>query len=95
MRKMDALCNKGENFQKKKDGVPSSASDSTHEAKGCSPPPLGWPIRKATLSKCRKSDEKENEPVSHLEDSKFTTVSSKMSGKLGLENLKYNIFGKF
>ncbi|KAG5121026.1 hypothetical protein AAZX31_14G061800 [Glycine max] len=77
---METLGNKGENFQKKKDGVPSSASDSTHEAKGCSPPPLGWPIRKATLSKCRKSDEKENEPVSHLEDSKFTTVSSKMSG---------------
>ncbi|KAG5053008.1 hypothetical protein AAZX31_02G236800 [Glycine max] len=74
---MDALCNKGENFQKKKDGVPSSSSDSTHE---CSSPSLGWPIRKATLSKCRKSDEKENEPVSHLEDSKFTTVSSKMSG---------------
>lgn len=77
---MEALCNKGENFQKKKDGVPSSASDSTQQAKGCSSPTLGWPIRKAAVSKCRKSDEKENEPVSHLEDSKFTSISSKMSG---------------
>lgn len=77
---MEALCNKGENFQKKKDGVPSSASDSAQQAKGCSSPTLGWPIRKAAVSKCRKSDEKENEPVSHLEDSKFTSISSKMSG---------------
>lgn len=92
---MEALCNKGENFQKKKDGVPSSASDSTQQAKGCSSPTLGWPIRKAAVSKCRKSDEKENEPVSHLEDSKFTSISSKMSGKLRLKNLEYNIFGKF
>ncbi|RDX89773.1 Rop guanine nucleotide exchange factor 5, partial [Mucuna pruriens] len=88
---MEALCNKGANFEKKKDGLPSSASagngaknkscDSTQEAKGCSsPPPLGWPIRKAALSKCRKSDEKENEPVSHLEDTNVTSISSKMSG---------------
>ncbi|XP_027332312.1 rop guanine nucleotide exchange factor 5-like isoform X1 [Abrus precatorius] len=52
----------------------------TRELKASSPPPLGWPIRKATISKCRKSDEKENEPVSHLEDTKFVSISSKMSG---------------
>jgi len=78
---MEALCNRDENFQKKKEGLPSSASDSAQELKGCASPPLGWPIRKATLSKCRKSDEKENEPVSHLEDTKFTSISSKMAGK--------------
>ncbi|QCE01283.1 rop guanine nucleotide exchange factor 5-like [Vigna unguiculata] len=77
---MEALCNRDENFQKKKEGLPSSASDSAQELKGCASPPLGWPIRKATLSKCRKSDEKENEPVSHLEDTKFTSISSKMAG---------------
>nr|XP_007141820.1 hypothetical protein PHAVU_008G228400g [Phaseolus vulgaris]ESW13814.1 hypothetical protein PHAVU_008G228400g [Phaseolus vulgaris] len=77
---MEALCNKGENFQKKKDGFPSSASVSAQELKGCASPPLGWPIRKAALSKCRKSDEKENEPVSLLEDKKFTSISSKMPG---------------
>ncbi|TKY56811.1 Rop guanine nucleotide exchange factor 5 [Spatholobus suberectus] len=78
---MEALCNKGGHFQKRKDGFPSSASDSTQEAKGSSfSPPLGWPIRKAALSKCRKSDEKENEPVSHSEDTKFTSISSKVSG---------------
>jgi len=86
---MESLCNKAENFQKKKDGFPSSATDSTQELKGCASPPLGWPIRKATLSKCRKSDEKENEPVSQLEDTKFTSISSKMPGKLGLEYLEY------
>ncbi|XP_014505405.1 rop guanine nucleotide exchange factor 5 [Vigna radiata var. radiata] len=77
---MEALCNRDENFQKKKDGLPSSATDSTQELKGCASPPLGWPIRKATFSKCRKSDEKENEPVTHLEDTKFTSISSKMAG---------------
>ncbi|KAJ1389161.1 PRONE domain [Sesbania bispinosa] len=109
---MESLCNKGENFQKKRDGLrsPCSAvkvaknkslngscvesretsssgscsSDSTEEAKAAkgpsSPSPLGWPIRKATVSKCSKSDNKENEPISHLEDTKFTTISSKLSG---------------
>ncbi|KAK7300544.1 hypothetical protein RJT34_11390 [Clitoria ternatea] len=92
--KMEALCNKGENFRKNKNGFCSSSGDnvadnkfsgscsmdSPQEAKGSSPPPpLGWPIRKATVSKCRKSDEKENQPVSHLEDTKFTSISSKIS----------------
>ncbi|TKY69719.1 Rop guanine nucleotide exchange factor 5 [Spatholobus suberectus] len=87
---MEPLCNIGENFEKKKDRFCSSASagnraknksnDSTQETKGSSSPPLGWPIRKATLFKCCKSDEKENEPVSHLEDTKFTSISSKISG---------------
>ena len=61
----------------------SSSSDSAEEAKAkglSSPPPLGWPIRKATLSKCGKSDEKENELNSHPHHTKFTRLGSKMSG---------------
>lgn len=104
---MDALCNKGGNFQKKRDGSRSSAaknksltgssetsssgscssSDSNEGAKAkgsssSSPTPLGWQIRKAKVSKCYNSDDKENEHSSRLEeDAKFTSISSKIAGK--------------
>ncbi|KAK7276332.1 hypothetical protein RIF29_17471 [Crotalaria pallida] len=103
---METLCNKGENFQKRRDGFRvcgdknkfisdsslesretsssgSCSSNSTEKAKAAtgsaSLTPLGWPIRKAAVSKCSKSDEKENQHNSHLADTKFTTISSKMS----------------
>lgn len=83
---MEALCNKSENFQKRKNGSCSSTgsccSDLTEQAKtakGSS----SFPIRKATMSKCSKSDEKENEPVSQVEDKKVTSISSKISGSGG------------
>jgi len=81
---MEALCNKSENFQKRKNGSCSSTgsccSDLTEQAKiakGSS----SFPIRKGTMSKCSKSDEKENEPVSQVDDKKVTSISSKISGK--------------
>lgn len=61
----------------------SSSFDSTEEAKAkksSSASPLGWPIRKATISKCTKSDDKENKPISHEDSSKFSRIGSKMSG---------------
>lgn len=83
---MEALCNKSENFQKRKNGSCSSTgsccSDLTEQAKtarGSS----SFPIRKATMSKCSKSDEKENEPVSQVDDKKVTSISSKISGSGG------------
>ncbi|XP_028779730.1 rop guanine nucleotide exchange factor 5 [Neltuma alba] len=105
---MEALSNKTEHSQKKKDGVrstggktaksesftdssaesretsssASSSFDSAEEAKAkgsSSPAPLGWPIRKATISKCSKSDDKENQPMSHEDSSKFSRIGSKMS----------------
>ncbi|KAE9596166.1 hypothetical protein Lal_00030754 [Lupinus albus] len=106
---MEALCNKDENFHKKRDGfrscgaknksingsslgsreTSSSGSCSSHStekvktAKGSSSPtPLGWPIRKAAVSKCSKSDEKENHHSQLDSDgTKFTTIRSKVSGK--------------
>lgn len=92
---MDASSKKTTSFQKK-DGLRCSASngaktesnllDSTEEAKskGSSLPPLplGWPIGKAKISKFRDSDEKENQRSSQLDDSKFTRISSKISGYL-------------
>ncbi|XP_019418055.1 PREDICTED: rop guanine nucleotide exchange factor 5-like isoform X1 [Lupinus angustifolius] len=63
----------------------SSSSGSTEVAKAIgssssSPPSLGWPILKAAVSKCLKSDEKENQHKTHLvEDAKFSTISSKIS----------------
>lgn len=83
---MEALCNKSEDFQKRKNGSCSSTgsccSDLTEQAKtarGSS----SFPIRKATMSKCSKSDEKENEPVSQVDDKKVTSISSKISGSGG------------
>jgi SET domain-containing protein len=84
--KMETLCNKGENFQKKKNGSCSStgscSSDLTEQekrVKGCS---SSLPIRKTIVSKCSKSDEKENEHVSQVEHKKvLTSISSKISGK--------------
>ncbi|KAI4306770.1 hypothetical protein L6164_030019 [Bauhinia variegata] len=55
-----------------------SSSDSTAEGSSSSTP-LGWPIQKATLSNCQKSDEKENRHNSHSEHTKFTRIGSKMS----------------
>ncbi|WJX64086.1 Rop guanine nucleotide exchange factor 7 [Trifolium repens] len=89
---METLCNKGENFQKKKNGSCSStgscSSDLTEQekrVKGCS---SSLPIRKNIVSKCSKSDEKENEPVSQVEDKKvLTSISSKISGS-GVDNMK-------
>lgn len=61
-------------------GSSSSVSTEETKAKGSSSPaPLGWPILKATVSKCSNSDEKENKHKSHLEDSKFTSISLKLS----------------
>ncbi|KAE9594354.1 hypothetical protein Lal_00001255 [Lupinus albus] len=64
----------------------SSSSGSTEVAKAIgssscsSPPSLGWPILKATVSKCLKSDEKENQHKPHLmEDAKFSTINPKIS----------------
>ncbi|CAL0301478.1 unnamed protein product [Lupinus luteus] len=63
----------------------SSSSFSTEVEKAIgsssSPPPfLGWPILKATVSKCLKSDEEENQHKPHLvEDSKFSTIKPKIS----------------
>ncbi|XP_054798294.1 rop guanine nucleotide exchange factor 7 [Prosopis cineraria] len=61
----------------------SSSFGSTEEATAIkpssSPAPLGWPIRKATISKCGKSDEKDNQPLSHEDSSKFSRIGSKMS----------------
>lgn len=83
---MEALCNKSEDFQKRKNGSCSSTgsccSNLTEQAKtarGSS----SFPIRKATMSKCSKSDEKENEPVSQVDDKKVTSISSKISGSGG------------
>ncbi|CAI8586236.1 unnamed protein product [Vicia faba] len=60
----------------------SCSSDLTEQGKtvkGSSSSSL--PIRKATtVFKCSKSDEKENEPVSQVEDKKMTSISSKVSG---------------
>ena len=63
-------------------GSSSSGSNEEAKPKGSSspPPPLGWPILKAAVSKCAKSDEKDNEQKPHLEDTKFTSIGSKMSG---------------
>ena len=60
----------------------SSSSDLTEQAKarGSSPPP-GWPIQKATVSKCGTSDEKENKHNSHSHDTKLTRIDSKLSGQ--------------
>lgn len=105
---MEALCNKGENVPKRRDGFPSPgsaakganknkpftgscvksresssgglcSSDSTEQANAArgSFPLLPPPTRKATVSKCSNSDEKENEPISQLGD-------KKMPGKLFL-----------
>jgi len=81
---MEALCNKSENFQKRKNGSCNSTgsccsdlNEQAKTAKGSS----SFPIRKATMSKCSKSDEKENEPVSQVDDKKITSISSKISGK--------------
>ncbi|CAJ2653287.1 unnamed protein product [Trifolium pratense] len=91
---METLCNKSENFQKKKNGSCSStgscSSDLTEQAKkvkGCS---SSLPIKKAIVSKCSKSDEKENEPVSQVEDKKVLTSSicSKISGSSGVDMMK-------
>ncbi|KAK7305816.1 hypothetical protein VNO77_43728 [Canavalia gladiata] len=61
----------------------SSSSVSTEEtAKGkgsSSPPPLGWPILNATLSKRSNSDEKENKHKSHSQNTKFTSIDLKLS----------------
>lgn len=83
---MEALCNKSENFQKRKNGscnsTGSCCSDLTEQAKtarGSS----SFPIRKVTMSKCSKSDEKENEPESQVDDKIFTSISSKISGSGG------------
>lgn len=96
---MEALCNKGENFQRKKYGSCSSpcsatkgvknklfissssgscSSDLTEQEKNMK---RSSSIRKATVSKCSNSDEKENEPVSHVDDKKITSISSKISSK--------------
>ncbi|XP_012567752.1 rop guanine nucleotide exchange factor 5-like [Cicer arietinum] len=45
-------------------------------------------IRKATVSKCSNSDEKENEPVSHVDDKKITSISSKISRSGGVDMMK-------
>ncbi|CAK8538238.1 unnamed protein product [Lathyrus sativus] len=82
---METLCNNGENsckVVKNKSLTGSTGSCSsvlTEQAKtvkGYS----SLPTRKATVFKCSKSDEKENEPVSRVEDKKITSISSKVSG---------------
>ncbi|QHO39624.1 uncharacterized protein [Arachis hypogaea] len=69
-------------------GSNSSSSCSSNEeakaAKGSSSPsppapPLGWPILKAAVSKCGKSDEKDNDQEHHLDDTKFSSIGSKVS----------------
>ncbi|KAL2332474.1 hypothetical protein Fmac_020055 [Flemingia macrophylla] len=91
---MESLCSKAEHFEKKKNGFPSSgspgngaknkSSDSTQEAKGSSPP-LGWPIRKAALSKCRNSDEKENMLLPYLGQSAWETQLEEGVVRVGAE----------
>ncbi|GAU45727.1 hypothetical protein TSUD_247350 [Trifolium subterraneum] len=92
---METLCNKGGNFQKKKNGSCSStgscSSDLTEQAKTVKGFSSSLPIRKTIVSKCSKSDEKENEPVSQVEDKKVLTntsiISSKISGS-GVDMMK-------
>lgn len=95
-KKRDGAASKTESFtdssaesrETSSSGSTSSSLDSAMEAKAkggsSSPPPLGWPIRKATVSKCDESDEKEKEKqqqqISHIDDTKFSRIGSKMSG---------------
>ncbi|KAF7816378.1 Rop guanine nucleotide exchange factor 5 [Senna tora] len=71
---MDAL-SKNENIQKG-DGLTDKEAKSNGST---SPLPLGWPIRKASFSKCHNSDENENQHFSHLNDSKLNRISTKIS----------------
>ncbi|KAF7831001.1 Rop guanine nucleotide exchange factor 5 [Senna tora] len=68
----------------------SLSSDSTVEAKAkgssnSSSPPLGWPIRKATVSKSKCDEKKEEEEedeqivISHQDTTKFSRIGSKLS----------------
>ncbi|KAL1327260.1 hypothetical protein HN51_037331 [Arachis hypogaea] len=61
-----------------------SSNEEAKAAKGSSSPsppapPLGWPILKAAVSKCGKSDEKDNDQEHHLDDTKFSSIGSKVS----------------
>ncbi|KAA8534150.1 hypothetical protein F0562_031657 [Nyssa sinensis] len=60
----------------------SSSDTSTDEAKAkeCSSlAPLGWPIRKAQVSKCSISDLREDEHKTHSDDSKLKKLGSESS----------------
>lgn len=92
---METFSNNGENSQKKRDGSCCSSSGKvvknktlTSSTGSCSSDltaqgKTSLPVRKATtVFKCSNSDEKENEPVSQVEDKKIAGISSKVSGKL-------------
>ncbi|XP_052198197.1 rop guanine nucleotide exchange factor 5 [Diospyros lotus] len=58
----------------------SDASADEAKAKPCSSPaPLGWPIRKAHLSKSSASDVSGGEAKSHLDDSRLKKLGSEIS----------------
>lgn len=83
---METLCNNGENSCKvvvKNKSLTSSTGSCSSELTEQAKTVKGYsslPTRKATVFKCSKSDEKENEPVSQVRDKKMTSNGSKISG---------------
>ncbi|KAK3028595.1 hypothetical protein RJ639_039938 [Escallonia herrerae] len=75
------LTDSGSDGRKSSTGSSRSSSESSvDEAKakeGCSPAPLGWPIRKAQLPKCSSDDEHKHQKLS-LDDSKVKKRGSQV-----------------
>lgn len=74
-------CSSAESRESSSSGSSSEVSTEDAKPKGSgSQSLLGWPIRKAELSKSSSTDVGEDEVKSHVDESKFSNTDSKNSG---------------